>query len=120
MKVIIDLIENVRESIAHTEGYTLYAGLLKEDENDAARLVYAGEATINSFEINEQKRELLFSLGNHEAISLEGLISPLLILEMEKMMYTLKVDVSMQYQGLEVVGFGKSDEEKRYLLFIKV
>jgi hypothetical protein len=38
---------------------------------------------------------------------------------MHAMMYLLKMDVNVEYKGLEIVGFGKSEEDKRYILFIK-
>jgi hypothetical protein len=56
MKVIIDLIEDIRESIANAEEYELRAGLLKEDPSDPSKLLYAGEAPLNRFALDEAKR----------------------------------------------------------------
>ena len=68
-----------------------------------------------------RKRELLFRVGDSDVeVTVGELIPSLLILDMQTMMYTLKMDVNVQHSGLEIVGFGKSDEEKSYLLFIKV
>jgi len=121
MKVIIDLIEDIRESIANAEAYVLRAGLLKEDLDDASKLYYAGEASIGSYQPNKGKKELLFRVDdNGEEVTVGELIPSLLILDMQAMMYPLKMDVNTQYRGLEIVGFGKNDEEKSYLLFIKV
>jgi hypothetical protein len=121
MKVIIDLIEDIRESVANAEEYVLRAGLLKEDMEDASRLHYVGEASIDSYCLDEEKRELLFRVGDRDAgVTVGELIPSLLILDMQVMMYPLKMDVNVQYSGVEIVGFGKSDEEKSYLLFIKV
>jgi hypothetical protein len=39
---------------------------------------------------------------------------------MDVMMYELKMDVNAQYENMEIVGFGKNDEQKRYILFIKI
>jgi len=39
---------------------------------------------------------------------------------MDSMMYELKMDVNAEYSDMEVVGFGKNDEQKRYILFIKI
>ena len=121
MKVMIDLIEDVRESIANAETYTLTAGLLKEDPGDSAKLIYAGEAPINQYVLDDEKKELRFRLdGSGSKVTIGELIPQLLILGMDKMMYTLKIDVNAHYTDMEVVGFGKNDEEKRYVLFIKV
>ncbi len=121
MKVIIDLIEDIRESIGNTEAYTLRAGLLREDADDTSKLIYAGEAPIGSFELEMQKKELLFSIDSgQDVLTVGALIPQLLILDMAAMMYPLRVDVNRQYEGIEVVGFGKSDEERVYTLFIKI
>jgi len=120
MKVIIDLIEDIRESIGNAEDYTLYAGLLKEDMDDASKLRYAGAASIASYGLDNERKELLFSVGNgNTEVTVGELIPSLLLLDMHAMMYLLKMDVNVEYKGLEIVGFGKSEEDKRYILFIK-
>jgi hypothetical protein len=121
MKYIIDLIEDVREQIGNSEVYEVTAGLLKADENDSSKLIYAGEAPINKFSINDTKKELLFNIEvNRASMTIGALIPPLLILGMDSMMYGLKMDINAQYHDMEIVGFGKNDEEKRYILFIKI
>jgi len=121
MKVIIDLIEDIRETITNAEDFVLRAGLLKEEVNDASTLVYVGEAPIDSFTLNEEKKQLLFNVGGGDTtVSIGELIPALLILDMQRMMYTLKMDVNTRYKELEIVGFGKSEEDKKYILFIVV
>ena len=121
MKVIIDLIEDIRESIANAEDYELRAGLLKEDTENPSRLIYAGEALLNAYELDEEKKELRFKIdGSGSKITIGELIPSLLILDMDAMMYTLKIDVNAQYKDMEVVGFGKNEEQKAYLLFIRI
>jgi len=39
---------------------------------------------------------------------------------MDAMMFEVKMDVNAQHKDMEIVGFGKNDEEKRYILFIKI
>jgi hypothetical protein len=39
---------------------------------------------------------------------------------MDKMMYELRMDVTVQYKDMEIVGFGKNDEQKKYILFIRI
>jgi hypothetical protein len=39
---------------------------------------------------------------------------------MDRMMFELRIDVNAQYSDMEIVGFGKNEEEKRYILFIKI
>ncbi len=121
MKVIIDLIEDIRESIANTEAYALYAGLLREDIHDTEKLHYAGEAPIGSYVLDNEKRELLFSVDHTDAkVSIGALLPSLLILDMQGMMYPLKMTVNRQYTGMEIVGFGKNEAERHYILFIKI
>jgi len=121
MKFIIDLIEDVREQIGNHEEYLVTAGLLKEDAEDKNKLIYAGEAPLNLAILNDEKKQLEFKIdGSDNRVSIGALIPPLLILDMDSMMYTLKMDVNDQYKSMDIVGFGKNDEEKRYILFIKI
>ena len=121
MKYIIDLIEDVREQIGNHEAYTVTAGLLKTDANDSSKLIYAGEAPLNTYHIDKIAKELWFEIdGSESQVTIGELIPSLLILDMDAMMYALKMDVNAQYSDMEIVGFGKNDEEKRYILFIKI
>jgi len=121
MKVIIDLIEDIRESIANAEDFVLTAGLLKEDTSDPSKLIYAGEAPLNTYHIDEVKKQLVFKIDGSDAqITIGTLIPPLLISDMDVMMYEIKMDVNEQYSDMEIVGFGKNEEMKKYLLFIKI
>ncbi len=121
MKFIIDLIEDVREQIGNHEAYEVTAGLLKTDENDSEKLIYAGEAPLSLSILNEEKKQLNFKMdGSDKKVTIGELIPPLLILDMDAMMYELKMDVNTQYSDMEIVGFGKNDEENRYILFIKI
>ena len=121
MKVIIDLIEDIRESIANAEEFVLTAGLLKENTNDSSKLIYAGEAPLNRYEIDKEKKKLVFKIdGSNTQIRVGELIPPLLISDMDRMMYELRMEVNAQYRDMEIVGFGKNEEEKRYILFIKI
>ena len=121
MKFIIDLIEDVREQIGNHEEYLVTAGLLKEDVEDKSKLVYAGEAPLNITVLDEQKKQLIFKMdGSESQLTIGELIPPLLISDMGKMMYTLKMDVNPQYNDMEIVGFGKNDQQKRYILFIRI
>jgi hypothetical protein len=121
MKYIIDLIEDVREQIGNHEGYVLTAGLLKADEADTTKLIYSGEAPLNLAILEKEKKELRFSIDDsNKKVTIGALIPPILILDMDSMMYTLKMDVNEKYRDMEIVGFGKNDEEKKYILFIKI
>ena len=121
MRVIIDLIEDVREQIGNHETYEVMAGLLKEDAQDSTKLIYAGEAPLNSVELEREKRQLTFKIdGSGKNLTIGELIPSILILDMDAMMFELKMDVNTHYKGMEIVGFGKNDELKRYILFIKI
>ena len=121
MKFIIDLIEDVREQIGNHEAYEVTAGLLKTDKNNSDNLIYAGEAPLNSFTLDSKNKQLNFKMdGSDTRVTIGALIPPLLIQDMDVMMHELRIDVNAQYFDMEIVGFGKNDEEKRYILFIKI
>jgi len=121
MKYIIDLIEDIREQIGNNEDYIVTAGLLKEDPKDTSKLIYAGEASLNIWHKDEITKQLIFEIdGSDTKITVGALIPPLLIYDMDSMMFELRMHVNAQYSDMEIVGFGKNDEEKRYILFIKI
>ena len=121
MKFIIDLIEDVREQIGNHEEYIVTAGLLKEDTEDSTKLIYSGETPLNLAILEDEKKQLLFKIDSSDMrVTIGALIPPLLILDMDAMMYELKMDVNEKYKNMEIVGFGKNDEQKRYILFIKI
>ncbi len=121
MKYIIDLIEDVREQIGNHGEYCVKAGLLKTDENDSSKLIYSGEAALSTSHIDEIRKELIFDIDSSASeLMISDLIPPLLILDMDAMMFALKIDVNAQYKDMEIVGFGKNDEQKAYILFIKI
>jgi hypothetical protein len=121
MKVIIDIIEDVREQIGNQETYEVTAGLLKTDPNDSTKLIYAGEAPLNVVKLEEDKRQLTFKIdGSDKKLTIGELIPSILILDMDAMMFELKMDVNAEYKNMEIVGLGKNDDEKKYILFIKI
>ncbi|MCW8821413.1 MAG: hypothetical protein OQK45_04225 [Sulfurovum sp.] len=121
MKVIIDLIEDVREEIGNKEDFILTAMLLKEDPEDTEKLIYAGESPINLSVLDEVRKQLILKIdGSGSVVTTGKLIKPLLILPVSDMMYELRMDVNAEYCDVEVAGFGKSMEEKKYILFIKI
>ena len=121
MKFIIDLIEDVREQIGNHEEYVVTAGLLKTDENNSDKLIYAGEAPLNLSILDDKNKQLNFNIdGSGLRVTIGALIPPLLILDMDAMMYELRMDVNVEHSNMEIVGFGKNDEEKKYILFIKI
>ena len=121
MKYIIDLIEDIREQISNNEDYIVTAGLLKADESDSTKLIYAGEVPLNLAVLNDERKQLDFKIdGSDKRVSVGALIPPLLILDMAVMMYELRMDVNEKYKNMEVVSFGKNEEQKKYILFIKI
>ena len=121
MKYIIDLIEDVREQIGNHEEYVVTAGLLKADVEDSSKLIYAGEASLNLAILDDETKQLNFKIDDSsKKVTIGALIPPLLILDTGTMMYELKMDVNEKYSDMEIVGFGKNKEQKKYILFIKI
>ncbi|NEW60530.1 hypothetical protein GSY74_04470 [Sulfurovum sp. bin170] len=119
MKLIIDLIEDIRESIQNDESYIITAMLLKEDENDKKNLIYAGEAPISSFEIDKLSKELILIVEkDKELLSVGELLKHLFILDTKELMYEVKLAVSQAHNLQELVGFGFNSTDKKYALFM--
>ena len=76
---------------------------------------------MNISALDEENKQLNFKIdASDKRVTIGALIPPLLILDMDAMMYELKMDVNAEYKNMEIVGFGKNDEQKRYILFIKI
>jgi hypothetical protein len=119
MKVIIDLIEDIRESINNNETYTITAMLLKEDSNDKKNLLYAGEAPVGSFYVDKIAKELIFTVDKEkDPLTVGELVKHLLIMDMDMMMYEVKLAVSEEHAPQELVGFGFNATDAKYALFI--
>ena len=119
MKVIIDLIEDIRESIHNNENYRVTAMLLKEDINDKKNLIYAGEAFVASFYVDKISKELILNLDrDEEPLKVGELVKHLLIMDMDTMMYEVKLAVSDSHEPQSLVGFGFNATDSKYALFI--
>ncbi|CAA6815254.1 MAG: Unknown protein [uncultured Sulfurovum sp.] len=119
MKVVIDLIEDIRESINNNVNYTVAGMLLTEDEQNKKNLIYAGEASVASFYVDEISKELIFTVNKDEkALEIGELVKHLLIMDMKKMMYQVKLSVSDEHAPQELVGFGFNATDAKYALFI--
>jgi len=119
MKVIIDLIEDIRESINNNEIYKLTAMLLKENNEDKKNLIYAGEAPIGSFYVDKISKELILNVEKEgNALTIGELVKHLLIMDMDMMMYEVKLAVSEDHAPQELVGFGFNAADSKYALFI--
>lgn len=119
MKVVIDLIEDIRESIQNSEEYAITAMLLKEDNSENKSLIYAGEAPIGSFYLDKISKEMIFIVEQDKNSLLVGeLVKHLLILDMDTMMSEVKLVVSENHQPKSLVGFGSNATDKKYVLFI--
>lgn len=117
MKVIIDLIEDIRTAINDDENFSLTAMGLKEENRE---FIPSWESKICSMKLDDDKKRLYLFLGKGEALSTAVLLESLNILENEKMMYEICISYSKQSQRIDssLIGFGESFEDKKYLLFI--
>ena len=119
MKVVIDLIEDIRESINNSATYSIVAMLLKADEENEKKLIYAGEASVSSFYVDELSKALIFTVNAKEKpLEIGELVKHLLIMDMDKMMYEVKLVVSEAHPPQELVGFGFNAADAKYALFI--
>jgi|GEM_PF-555490 len=119
MKVIIDLIEDIREEIANDGDFVLTAMLLKADQEDSSKMLYAGESAISNFEFNHENRELILGIDRaKDPLIVEDLLKHLLILDTGTLMYEIKLNINLDHQSVELIGFGKAQEDKKYILFV--
>ena len=113
MKVIIDLIESIKDEIDNQGDYTFLAMLLKE--NDAKEMELVGEKSISRIAV--AGNELIFYIDDKErTIFVEPVLTMLNDLENKEMMIPVKVSVSNQI--FDIIGFGKAEKDKKFVVFI--
>jgi hypothetical protein len=118
MKVIIDLIEDIRAAIDNDSSFFLSAMALNEDENAAFTPVW--QSDINQYKIDDEKNRIYFFLGQGDALNIGHLLKELNALDNKKMMYEVVVSYLKENRRIDapLLGFGESFEEKKYRLFI--
>ena len=118
MKVIIDLIEDIRTAINDDKSFSLAAMGLKEEEN--GEFSPSWESGIFSMKIDEDQKKLFLFLGKDESLKIETLLERVNALPVAKMMYEVCVSYSREQVRVDssLMGFGESFRDKKYLLFI--
>ena len=118
MKVIIDLIDDIREAINNESDFSLSAMGLQE--NEKGEFVPSWQANINQYKLDVKAKKLYLFLGKENALKVGSFLSELNILSNEQMMYELCVSFTKENQRIDasLMGFGESLPEKKYLLYI--
>ena len=118
MKVIIDLIEDIRTAISNDNSFSLTAMGLKEEESGGFSPSW--ENRICSMKIDDEDKRLFLFLGKGEALGVGQFLTVLNALPNAAMMYEVCVSYSKEQERVDssLMGFGESVGEKKYLLFI--
>ena len=118
MKLIIDIIEDMRTAIGNDLSFSVSAMGLKEQENGEYLPVW--QSDITHMKLDEEEKKLFLFLGKDGAIDTKELMQRLNVLSNEMMMYEVCVSYSQEAQRIDsaLIGFGESVEDKKYLLFI--
>ncbi len=118
MKVIIDLIEDIRTAINNDESFTLTTmGLTESAEGE---FTPAWQSEVCEYRLSETDKKIYFLLGKENPLNIGDLLEDLNALSNEQMMYEVCVSYSKENQRIDssLIGFGEALEEKKYLLFI--
>ena len=118
MKVIIDLIEDIRSAINNDPSFSLAA--MQLTENSEGEFTPAGQSNIYRYSIDDQHKKLYFFLAQEPALNVGSVLETLNALSNEAMMYEVCVSYAKGQQRIDqpLIGFGESLQDKQYLLFI--
>ncbi|WP_345977030.1 hypothetical protein [Sulfurimonas sp. HSL3-7] len=118
MKVIIDLIEDIRTAINNDSSFSLLAMGLKEEES--GEFSPSWESPICSMKIDDEKNRLFLFLGKGKALGVGQFLTVLHALPNAAMMYEVCVSYSKERERVDssLMGFGESVRDKKYLLFV--
>jgi len=118
MKLIIDLIEDIRTGINNDKEFSLV--VMGLEEKDKSVFVPSWQSGVCSMKLDEESKKLFIFLGKEEALRIGGVVENLNHLSNEKMMYEVCVSYLKEGKRFDssLLGFGESLQEKKYLLFI--
>lgn len=118
MKVIIDVIEDIRSAINNDESFSLEAMGLKEQDN--GEFIPSWQSGINHMKLDEKEQKLFLFLGKGKPLEIGTFLGTLNALSNQAMMYEIYVSYSKNETRTDtpLIGFGESFKEKKYLLFI--
>lgn len=118
MKVIIDLIEDIRSAINNDRSFSLGAMGLKEKEE--GEFSPSWEANICSMKVDDEVKKLFLFLGKEESIGIGAFADTLNTLKNEQMMYEVYLCYAKEGRRVDsaLIGYGESLADKKYLLFI--
>ena len=119
MKVIIDLIEDIREAIENNPSFSLIVMGLEEDKE--GNFTPTWQSPLSRLSLDETEKKIYFFLGKENPITITPLLIELNSMSNQEMMYPLQVSYSKEDQRIdkEVIGFGESLEGKQYILFVE-
>ena len=119
MKVIIDLIEDIREAINNDAHFTFTGMALKADDRGEYEPLW--QSNIVHYRLDDTEKKLFLFLGKEDAVSVGTLLNDLNSFTNEAMMYEVNITYTQDNQRIDksLIGFGEAMEEKKYLLFIE-
>ncbi len=120
MKVIIDLIEDIRSAIDNQPDFTLTGMALKANEKNEHEPIW--QSNIVHYRLDESAKKLFLFLGQDDPIKVGTLLQELNSYTNEAMMYEVCITYTQddERQDKSLIGFGEVIPEKRYLLFIQL
>ena len=119
MKVVIDLIEDIREAIENNPNFSLIVMGLEEDQE--GNFTPTWQSPLSRLSLEAQEKKIYFFLGKENPITITPLLIELNSMSNQEMMYTMQVSFSKEGVRVnkEVIGFGESVENKQYVLFVE-
>ncbi len=119
MKVIIDLIEDIRTAINNDKSFTLGVMGLKEQSN--GEFLPSWQSDISGIKLDEEEEKLFLFLGKDEALNIGDFLETLNALSNKAMMYEICISYTQKDKRVDssLMGFGESFKDKKYLLFIE-
>ncbi len=118
MKVIIDLIEDIRTAINNDKSFTLGAMGLEEQKN--GEFLPSWQSDISRMRLDEKEGKLFLFLGKGEVLNIGDFLETLNALSNTAMMYEVRLSYTREKERVDspLMGFGESFKDKKYLLFI--
>ena len=121
MKYVIDLVDDIRESINNEDDFLMGVIALEKDLDKNENNTIAWGKAINSVKLVPETKRLEIYVGNETPLQSDTFINAMKELSNEAMMYEVFVSTIKQPEEATqaLLGFSEDLESKKYMLLIE-
>ena len=121
MKVVIDLVEDLRESINDSDEFILGAIAIQKALDDDGNALLAWGKAVTRMNVDEEKKRLNFYVEEDQVMHLDEVLEKIEEMSNEQMLYPIYVSTKENEHtaSAPLIGFNEDTMAKQYMLIIE-